>query len=101
MTTRVTVSMPADPTVPRFLSQASCHALLTELQTLGLAHEALRLWSFWRGDVRWGRNRVSVARDWRTNEIAFQVGKAGGKSYETNQINAASLRAMVRLVQQE
>ena len=79
--------------VPRFLSQDTCRALIAQVQALGFTG-AFGLSSQWRGDVRWARNRVTTARDWRTNDIGFG-------DYGENQLDPASLRAMVLLIQHD
>lgn len=80
--------------VPRFLSQASCHSVIEQIHALGLAQGRVNLLSRWRGDIRWGRNRVTMARDWRNNTASFESGEAT----MLNQIDSASLRAMAQTV---
>lgn len=81
---------PAD--VPRFLSREACRAVLEQVQTFGLVDQRIDLTSSWRGDVRWARNRVATASDWRDNQLT--LGRFG--TVVLNQLNATSLQAAVR-----
>ena len=85
---------------PRFLSRDACAALVQQLlgYTSGHGVTRLSLWSSWEGDVRWGRNRITVARDRRTSEIGVERSLAGGRqgSARTNQVDADSLQAAVQ-----
>ena len=95
-------TVPDEP--PRFLSRDSCAALIQ--QVLGYASgrgtTSISVWSNWRGDVRWGRNRISIAQDWRTSTVAVgrHVGDTRSGYAQTNQLDAASLAAAVQWAEQ-
>jgi predicted Zn-dependent protease len=55
----------------------------------------INLTSQWRSDIRWGRNRIATASDWRDNHLDI----AGSAS--TNQVDALSLHAIVDLVHEQ
>ena len=87
----------AAPAAPRFLSEEDCRTVLARVQSLGLgAHTRVDLTSQWRGDLRWARNRMSVASDWRNATLALD-----GFQVETNGLDSESLTAAVRWTVQE
>lgn len=89
---------------PRFLSSATCQALVAQIRALGSgrARTQLSLSSKWRGDVRWARNRLSVAGDWRQNAVSiFRSLPDGTASVTTNQVDPASLHAAVQWAERE
>lgn len=77
--------------VPRFLSREACWAVVTQLREYARIENIAPVLvdTRWRGDVRWARNRVYVARDWRNNTISQDY---------TNQLDPASIAALTAFV---
>lgn len=82
-----------DPEAPRFLSEARCQALIAQVRTLGLEGGRIELESNWRGDIRWARNRITTASDWRDHRLDLDDRFI---EISLNQVDDASLRAAVR-----
>jgi hypothetical protein len=62
---------------------------------VGIGDLGVVLTSQWRGDVRWARNRISVASDWRDNTL-----RVNPEGILTNQVDAVSLLAVIDQVRQ-
>ena len=91
-----------DPEPPRFLTQDACASIVHQL--LGDAQDtrwsSVNIGSRWRGSVRWGRNRIAVASDWRNVSIGIDYvahDKPDVEAY-TNQIDQRSLARLVSWV---
>lgn len=82
---------PKGPDSPRFLSKEDCQALVARIQSMGFPFEdeTVQLRSQWRNDVRWARNRATMAGDWRNIGLSLQ-------GIVMNQIDVASLGAAVQ-----
>lgn len=87
-------NVPQDPEPPRILSQDMYGALFAELRRLAAHPRDLYMYleSAWRSDVRWGRNRTTVASDWR--DVGVTIG-SGKEVALTNQRDPTSLTTMV------
>jgi len=86
----------------KFLSQADCEALGAQAARFaaggGETHCTVTSW--WSGELRWARNRVSLASDRRNDELSVGrriQGAEGG--VRTNQIDAASLQGAVQVAE--
>ncbi|HEX6535959.1 MAG TPA: metallopeptidase TldD-related protein [Gemmatimonadaceae bacterium] len=83
----------------RILSKAECDAIVRRV--LGFAkgggETRVQLLSWWNGELRWARNRVSLASDRRDIRaiIVREVGVGRG-NVSTNQLDDESLEAAVR-----
>jgi len=83
----------------RILSKEECDAIVRRIIGFakGGAETRVRLQSWWNGELRWARNRVSLASDRRDIrvEIWRTVGVGRGR-VSTNQLDDASLESAVR-----
>jgi len=76
--------------VPRFLSRDACLAIVSQVRSFGVTEDTkILLTSGWRGNVRWARNRISVASDWRDTRLTL------GWYVSLNQVDATSIRTAV------
>jgi predicted Zn-dependent protease len=84
----------------RILSRADCEALAARVQRFatGGGHTRVTIESWWRGFLRWGRNRVSLAGDQRDVSLRVMryLDESSFTDATTNQTDDASLRAAVR-----
>ena len=83
----------------RFLSREECEAL--GRRAIGCATEGgntrIGIDTWWSGELRWGRNRVTLGSDRRNNEIRITRDiKGAGASVATNQIDDVSIRSAIR-----
>jgi predicted Zn-dependent protease len=83
----------------RILSKAECETIAQRIFELarGGGETLVHILSWWNGELRWARNRVSLASDRR--DIRIQVTRrvgAGRRSVSTNQLDDVSLEAAVR-----
>lgn len=85
---------------PRILSEAECRKLLERAHAMarGGGETAVNIKSWWQGELRWSRNRPSLASDRRNIEVTVhrRIGSGAGGSVTTNQIDDAALEAAVR-----
>src|SRR5689334_21296484 len=83
----------------RILSKAECDAIAQRVFNLarGGGETRVRIHSWWNGELRWARNRVSLASDRRDIRLVVQrtVGIGRGE-VTTNQLDDVSLEAAVR-----
>jgi hypothetical protein len=88
---RSPVSSPAEP--PRFLSEETYQTLFNQLRAAAKWPNSTLLFlsSAWRSDVRWARNRTTLADDWRNTNVDVRCGGDAA----TNQIAPEALRAVV------
>ncbi len=83
----------------RILSREDCQAILERAHALaeGGGETEVLISSWWQGELRWARNRVSMASDRRN--LSIQVRRtlpAGAQgAAQTNQLDDASLRGVV------
>jgi predicted Zn-dependent protease len=78
----------------RFLGREECEALFQRIRGLAKGGEtSIGVNSWWSGELRWARNRVSLASDRRG--IGLALHGAGGR-VTLNQVDDASLAAAVR-----
>src|SRR5687768_6390087 len=88
----------ADP--ERTLARAECEALFQRARAVakGGGYTTVFVSSWWQGELRWARNRVSLASDRRDNELlVLRALENGRPAYvTTNQLDEASLEAAVR-----
>lgn len=78
----------------RFLSQTDAEALLARYRQFvpkGVLDLPLEIVSWWTGELRWGRNRASLASDRRDVYLVSM-----GTSTASNQVDDASLEAMAK-----
>ena len=82
------------PLPPRIWSQAEYQALLTTIHTMAAPHGGAKVFlhSEWRSEVRWGRNRITNAGDWR--DVLVKIDHADGNS-QTNQTDLGTLQGML------
>ncbi|HEU4642604.1 MAG TPA: metallopeptidase TldD-related protein [Gemmatimonadaceae bacterium] len=83
----------------RILSKEECDAIVRRV--LGFARGGgetrVRIYSWWNGELRWARNRVSLASDRRDIRVeVWRTGGVGRGNVSTNQLDDASLEAAVR-----
>jgi predicted Zn-dependent protease len=83
----------------RILSRAECERLVERVASFarggGITDITLSGW--WHGELRWGRNRVSLASDRRDLTVSVQrliAGRLAGAS--TNQVDDESLQGVIR-----
>ena len=88
----------ADP--ERTLARAECEELFQRACAFakGGGYTTVAVSSWWQGELRWARNRVSLASDRRDNELVVLRALRSGKPawVTTNQLDDASLEAAVR-----
>jgi predicted Zn-dependent protease len=84
----------------RFLSKAECEAIARRVFALaqGGGRTRVTISSWWQGELRWARNRVSLASDRRDIRVTVQRTVADGHTgaVTTNQTEDAALEAAVR-----
>lgn len=83
----------------RFLSREECETLGQRAMgfAAGGGHTRIGIDSWWSGGLRWGRNKVTLGSDRRSNEIRVTRNIQGaGASVETNQIDEVSIRSAMR-----
>lgn len=90
-----------DPDPPRFLSKATYAALLKQIRSFASARGDTysTMDSRWRSDVRWARNRATMAGDWRNVGVTVErsdIDVRDSFSAYTNQLDAGSLQDAVR-----
>ena len=83
------------------LSEEECRQILERAHAFanGGGETGVSIRSWWQGELRWARNRASLASDRRNIEVAVHRnpgGTAGGAAVTTNQIDDAALEAAVR-----
>lgn len=92
----------------RILSREDCEAIYARVcafakQGIEGGDTGVRIGSWWQGELRWGRNRVTLASDRRDVSIevrrVIQVGSWA--SVTTNQIDDVSLEAAVRAAERK
>jgi predicted Zn-dependent protease len=83
----------------RFLSREECDALAQRVKSFaqGGGETEMEIVSWWKGELRWARNRVSLASDRRdiTIKVARTIRGWPGTA-TTNQVDEVSLAAAVR-----
>ncbi|HEU6449803.1 MAG TPA: metallopeptidase TldD-related protein [Gemmatimonadaceae bacterium] len=85
--------------VNRILSREECERIVQRVLRFakGGGETRVRILSWWNGELRWARNRVSLASDRR--DIRMEVWRTvgvGRGNVSTNQLDDASLEATVR-----
>jgi len=93
-------SMTHDPAVdPRILSEEETRQIIDRVRSFvtGGGTSTVEVGSWWSGELRWARNRVSLTSDRRNISVTIQrvVGHSVG-SASTNQLDDVSLESMVR-----
>ena len=90
----------------RFLTQAQSEALFQRIRSFARQESEVlpELTSWWSGELRWGRNQVTLASDRRDTHVLVKPrirSRRGveGNSLQTNQLDDASLKALVRTVE--
>jgi predicted Zn-dependent protease len=82
----------------RFLSREECERLAQRAGAFatGGGETSIGIDTWWSGELRWGRNRVTLSSDRRTNDlrIARRIHGASA-SVRTNQIDDVSIRSAV------
>jgi predicted Zn-dependent protease len=85
---------------PRMLTREEVEAIVRRVRGFarGGGNTVVSIGSWWTGEVRWGRNRVSLASDRRSVSVTVERrrGNFGGGGANTNQIDDESLEAVVR-----
>ncbi|HEY9450982.1 MAG TPA: metallopeptidase TldD-related protein [Gemmatimonadaceae bacterium] len=86
--------------VERVLSREECDEIFQRVTAFanGGGETAVGISSWWQGEVRWARNRVSLASDRRNDTVVVQRTIHNGMSARitTNQLDDRSLEAAVR-----
>nr|PZN63775.1 MAG: hypothetical protein DIU58_10140 [Sphaerobacter thermophilus] len=91
----------------RLLSREECEEILERAHGFarGGGETAVAIASWWQGELRWGRNRVSLSSDRRDLWVNVQRKLVNGRSVRghivTNQIDDASLREAVRAAERK
>jgi predicted Zn-dependent protease len=84
----------------RILSRQQCEAIAERVFRFarGGGETRVRIRSWWQGELRWGRNRVTLASDRRDVSLAVSRGAPfeGFRGTSTNQFDDASVEAVVR-----
>jgi predicted Zn-dependent protease len=83
----------------RFLSKDQCQALATRAMgfATGGGDTSLFIDTWWSGEMRWGRNRVTLGSDRRNNELTVSRNIRGaGASARTNQIDDTSIQSAIQ-----
>ena len=84
----------------RILSREECDEIFARVRTLasGGGETAVSISSWWQGELRWARNRVSLASDRRDNVVVVSRTIENGEvaAVATNQLDDASLEGAVR-----
>ncbi|MBX6333661.1 MAG: hypothetical protein IRY91_17580, partial [Gemmatimonadaceae bacterium] len=83
----------------RILSREECESILRRAIALarGGGETQVRVMSWWNGELRWARNRVSLASDRRDIRVdVFRTVGLGRGNVSTNQVDDESLEAAVR-----
>lgn len=84
----------------RILSEADCRAIYDRVRGFvrGRGETFVAVSGWWQGELRWARNRVSLASDRRNIQvvIARGISQGGFAPVITNQTDDASLEAAVR-----
>jgi predicted Zn-dependent protease len=84
----------------RILSKAECEAIAAKLAAFATGGGATlpMITSWWQGELRWGRNRVTLSSDRRDLEIRMvrEVNGIRGRPVMVNQLDEGSLKAVVR-----
>ena len=85
----------------RILSRAECEALASRIFAFarGGGETRVKIFSWWQGELRWARNRVSLASDRRDIGLAIQRGNRFTNNpilAFSNQLDDESLEAAVR-----
>lgn len=83
---------------PRFLSEADCHDITSRLARFanGGGYTVVKLVSTWTGNVRWARNRITVAGEVRDNviEVVRNLNGAEGQVVLNDTTDAALVAAV-------
>ena len=84
----------------RILSSEECDEIFRRVVSFakGGGETAVGISSWWQGELRWARNRVSLASDRRNNSVRVQrtIHNGQQRSVTTNQLDDRSLEAAVR-----
>ena len=84
----------------RILSREECEAVFERARTLarGGGETAVRITSWWQGELRWGRNRVTLSSDRRNVRVVVtrMIPNGSFGSVVANQVGDAALEAAVR-----
>lgn len=84
----------------RILSRGECEAVFDRAQALarGGGETAVQIASWWQGELRWGRNRVTLSSDRRTVRVRVtrMVPNGSFGSVVVNQVGEVALEAAVR-----
>lgn len=85
----------------RILTEQECRQILERAHAFakGGGDTAVSIRSWWQGELRWARNRASLASDRRNIAVSVHRnpdGAAGGAAVTANQIDDAALEAAVR-----
>lgn len=94
-----------DDRASRILTEAECRDILQRVQAMarGGGETTVRIKSWWQGELRWARNRATVAGDRRNIEVQIVRSPEyfGSSTVTTNQIDDAALEAAVRAAEWE
>jgi len=89
----------------RFLSEDECDTLVAQLTGFAQGGGATlpRITSWWQGELRWARNRITLASDRRDVGITVTRVLTGGRggTVVTNQRDPTSLAAAVRVAERQ
>ena len=86
----------------RILSSDECDAIAKRVRSFarGGGTSLVRISSWWNGEMRWARNRVSLAGDRRESMVTISRRLSGGSAQvTTNQLDDASFEAAMRTVE--
>ncbi len=96
----ITPNTPRGGEDDRLLSQDICQRIVDQIAgyTSGDGKTYISISAWWSGELRWARNRVSVASDRRNIEIGVtrQLDRGARGSVFTNQLDEVSLRSAVQ-----
>jgi predicted Zn-dependent protease len=88
----------------RILRREECEKIIQRLQSYAStpARMQIRLFAWWQGELRWARNRVSLASDRRDLLISVRRSSdSGGGLAITNQFDDESLKATMKSAERE
>jgi len=89
----------------RILSEAECRQILERAHAFarGGGETAVRIKSWWQGELRWARNRAALSSDRRNVAVTImrKTEYGGAGSVTTNQVDDAALEAAVRAAERK
>jgi predicted Zn-dependent protease len=88
----------------RILRREECEKIVERLQSFARlkGRMEIKISAWWQGELRWARNRVSLASDRRDILVSLRRYLNGGSSFAmTNQLDDESLKALMQSTERE